>query len=127
MTPVTGPIERLCRPKCDVKSHNEKLIFHDISHSVIITHSHYEPLNQCLRASHLLDAMKHDGMELVLLLQPDNILLIFISLMGRPTAIYTKYSLYNNLGVTLTTPCSPTGVLCPSTRDGETLDTNKVG
>ena len=45
MTPVTGPIERLCRPKCEVTLHNEKLILHDISHSVIITHSQYEQLN----------------------------------------------------------------------------------
>ena len=48
MTPVTGSIERLFRPKCEiksVKSHNEKLILHDISHSVIITHSHYEQIN----------------------------------------------------------------------------------
>ena len=46
MIPVTGPIERLCRPKCEiksVKSNNEKLILH-ISHSVIIKHSQYEQL-----------------------------------------------------------------------------------
>ena len=89
MTPVTWPIERLCRPKCEVKLHNEKLIktwFFTFSYNN--TFPLWTTKLIWLRAYHLLDAMKHDVMELVLLIYSQKIDSLFLSAKCGDTAIY---------------------------------------
>ena len=102
MTPVTGPcIERLCRPKCEIKLVKSAQRKADVTWYFTFSYNNTFPLWSTkqiwLRSSHLLDAMKHDGMALVLAIKQTPYLYQLIGeiLQSIPNTPY--------LGVTLST------------------------